>query len=156
MLRPIMQHAVERRYKRALARSGLYRPELVEIGRVMDAGSRLMDPRFLGEAVLTVGSAVREIIHTVCGVISIGPFGCMPSRIAEAILSETMHTERLPETDHTAALLARAGYAGNLPFLAIETDGSAFPQLVEARLEAFCLQARRLHDRLQAAQSTPA
>ena len=153
MLRPIMQRAVERRYKRALARSGFYRPELVEIGRVMDAGSQLMDPRFLGEAVLTVGSAVREILHTVCGVISIGPFGCMPSRIAEAILSETMHTERLPETDHTADRLARLGYTGSLPFLAIETDGSAFPQLVEARLEAFCLQAGRLHDRLQAAES---
>ncbi|MBN1918714.1 MAG: activase [Verrucomicrobia bacterium] len=152
-LRPIMQRAVERRYKRALARSGFYHTELVEIGRVVDAGSRLMDPRFLGEAVLTVGSAVREIVHTVCGVISIGPFGCMPSRIAEAILSETMHTARLPETDHTGALLARLGYTGSLPFLAIETDGSAFPQLVEARLEAFCLQARRLHDRLQATEN---
>jgi len=148
-LRPIMQHQVERRYKRLLAASGLYRPELVNIDDVMKAGSLLMNPRFLGEAVLTVGSAVREILHTVAGVISIGPFGCMPSRVAEAILSETMHAKRLPETDHTNRILAQLGDIGHLPFLAIETDGAAFPQLVEARLEAFCLQTERLHQRLR-------
>ena len=154
LIRPIMQHRVERRTKRLLARSGLYQPELVDIDRTMDAGSLLMNPRFLGEAVLTVGSAVREILHTVVGVISIGPFGCMPSRVAEAILSETMHADRLPETNHTGELIARLsaghGRIGNLPFLAIETDGAAFPQLVEARLEAFCLQAHRLHERIRA------
>jgi hypothetical protein len=35
-----------------------------------------------------------------------------------------------------------------LPFLAIETDGNAFPQIIEARLEAFALQARRLHEKM--------
>jgi len=149
IIRPAVQRRIERRYKRLLAASGLYRSELVAIDRVMQAGSLLMDPRFLGEAVLTVGSAVREILHTVAGVISIGPFGCMPSRIAEAILSETMHTDRLPDTNHTGQILTRLGGAGHLPFLAIETDGSAFPQLVEARLETFCLQAQRLHERLR-------
>lgn len=33
----------------------------------------------------------------------------------------------------------------NLPFLAIETDGSPFPQLIEANLESFVLQAKRIH-----------
>jgi len=148
-VRPAVQRGIEARVKRILGRSGLYRPEAVDIGRVMQAGGMLMDPRFLGEAVLTVGSAVREILHTVSGVISIGPFGCMPSRVAEAILSETMHAERLPETNHTGRIIARLGELAHLPFLAIETDGAAFPQLVEARLEAFCLQAQRLHDRLR-------
>jgi predicted CoA-substrate-specific enzyme activase len=149
LIRPAVQRRIEHRAKRVLARSGLYRPEPVDIARTMQAGSLLMDPRFLGEAVLTVGSAVREILRVVSGVISIGPFGCMPSRVAEAILSETMHAERLPETDHTGRTVARLGGLGALPFLAIETDGAAFPQLVEARLEAFCLQAQRLHERLR-------
>jgi hypothetical protein len=35
-----------------------------------------------------------------------------------------------------------------LPFLAIETDGNAFPQIIEARLEAFSLQAKRLHEEM--------
>ena len=38
----------------------------------------------------------------------------------------------------------------DLPFLAIESDGSPFPQLITAKLEAFCLQAERLHDRMRA------
>jgi hypothetical protein len=37
----------------------------------------------------------------------------------------------------------------DLPFLAIESDGSPFPQLIHAKLEAFCLQARRLHEQMQ-------
>jgi hypothetical protein len=32
-----------------------------------------------------------------------------------------------------------------LPFLAIESDGSPFPQLIIAKLEAFCQRAIRLH-----------
>lgn len=34
------------------------------------------------------------------------------------------------------------------PFLSIETDGSPFPQLIEANLEAFLLQAGRVHSRI--------
>ena len=36
----------------------------------------------------------------------------------------------------------------DLPFLAIESDGSPFPQLIHAKLEAFCLRAERLHARM--------
>jgi hypothetical protein len=35
-----------------------------------------------------------------------------------------------------------------LPFLAIESDGSPFPQLINAKLETFCLRAERLHQRI--------
>jgi hypothetical protein len=41
----------------------------------------------------------------------------------------------------------------NLPFLAVETDGSPFPQLVEANLEAFILQSMRVHERILKAKS---
>ncbi len=36
----------------------------------------------------------------------------------------------------------------DLPFLAIETDGSPFPQLINAKLEAFCQRAQRLHQKM--------
>jgi hypothetical protein len=36
----------------------------------------------------------------------------------------------------------------DLPFLAIESDGSPFPQLISAKLESFCLRAQRLHKRM--------
>jgi hypothetical protein len=32
-----------------------------------------------------------------------------------------------------------------LPFLAIESDGNVFPQVITAKLEVFLLQASRLH-----------
>ena len=34
----------------------------------------------------------------------------------------------------------------HLPFLAIESDGNPFPQVIEARLETFILQSFRLHE----------
>jgi hypothetical protein len=36
----------------------------------------------------------------------------------------------------------------DLPFLAIESDGSPFPQLITAKLESFCLRAERLHNKM--------
>jgi len=41
-----------------------------------------------------------------------------------------------------------AGPIDNLPFLSIESDGNPFPQIIEARIEAFCLQVERLHKNL--------
>jgi hypothetical protein len=38
------------------------------------------------------------------------------------------------------------------PFLAIETDGTPFPLLVEANLEAFVVQAKRLHEKIMTAK----
>jgi hypothetical protein len=47
-----------------------------------------------------------------------------------------------------------AGF-GDLPFLAIESDGSRFfPQIINTKLEAFCLHARRLHERIRAVRET--
>jgi predicted nucleotide-binding protein (sugar kinase/HSP70/actin superfamily) len=99
---------------------------------------------------LTVGNALGEIASRACGVIAIGPFGCMPNRVAESILNETMtvadklHTRPTqPGLQHILRGMDR------LPFLAVESDGSPFPQLIEAKLEAFCIQARRLHERMR-------
>jgi hypothetical protein len=39
-----------------------------------------------------------------------------------------------------------------LPFLAIESDGSPFPQVIAAKLEAFCLRAKRVHENMRAAR----
>ncbi|MDR3013265.1 MAG: acyl-CoA dehydratase activase [Chitinispirillales bacterium] len=136
----------EHKIKQAMAKSGLYKYELVEIEKTIKSAEHLVDIRFRGEAILTVGLALREILHDTCGVISIGPFGCMPSRVAEAILKKEMNVvgkSRVPGWEKKAYDYADIG---EFPFLAVETDGSPFPQLIEANLEAFVLQAGRLHD----------
>ena len=145
------QKVYEKKIKRILARSGLYEYELVDIDAIMDYGKQFFDVRFTGEAILVVGVFFKDILHSSQGVISIGPFACMPTRVIEAVLSAEgdMETKRdldkrlgLESGDHAAV--------STLPFLSIESDGNPFPQIIEARIEAFCLQVERLHGKLHA------
>ena len=74
----------------------------------------------------------------------------MPTRVIEAVLSaeSTMENKRLFDTAH-GSLGKTGGAIDNLPFLSIESDGNPFPQIIEARIEAFCLQVERLHKKLK-------
>jgi predicted CoA-substrate-specific enzyme activase len=141
-------HAVRKR----LGPSGLFFYDgNAPIEPVMEAGGKFVSPYFTVETIVTVGSALHEILHPSCGIISIGPFGCMPSRVAEAVLNEKFTTtEKKAMLDNGAdsrwaPILAKDR---KLPFIAIETDGNPFPQLIEARMEAFCLQAERLNEQM--------
>lgn len=108
----------------------------------------LISPSLTVETILTVGSAITEVVEEVAGVISIGPFGCMPSRIAEAVINTKMN-ERKIEVARDKELVAKVMQrCPSLPFIAVETDGNAFPQVIEARLEIFCLQVKRIHGRI--------
>ncbi|MCP4688887.1 MAG: activase [Desulfobacterales bacterium] len=137
---------VEKRFKSILSRSGLVHAEPIQVPSIIDAASPYIDINLAGEAVLTVGGALMEVVDQVCGVIAIGPFGCMPNRISEAILREVMNREgRLAADPNNERLKTILADVDDLPFMAIESDGSAFPQLIHAQLEAFCLRASRLH-----------
>jgi predicted CoA-substrate-specific enzyme activase len=138
----------ERRIKSVLARSGLYRFEMIKVGTTVDSARHLINVNFRGEAILTVGLALREILNESCGIISIGPFGCMPSRVAEAILNKEMNVEGKGRVHGWKKRVLPFADLGELPFLSIETDGMPFPQIIEANLEAFILQTRRVHERL--------
>lgn len=144
-LREFFQDKFENKIKNILAQSGLYRFEKEDIEKTIKYGSKFVNPHFTGEALLTVGLALREVLHTAHGVISIGPFGCMPSRVSEAILTEEMNIEG----KRKAAGNVKDFGIKELPFLAIETDGNAFPQLIEARLETFFLQTDRVWEKMQ-------
>lgn len=144
------KHRAEKQIKSLLSASGLVHAESVRIPPVIKAAQNYLSPHLTGEAVLTVGGSLLEVANRYCGIVLIGPFGCMPSRLSEAILTETMRAE-----DKLAAISGngrrRALPAGveDLPFLAIESDGSPFPQLIQTQLEAFCLRAWRLHGHMQ-------
>jgi len=141
-----------KKIRQKLSPSGLfYTGHNGDVEEAIEAGKKFVSPNLTGETILTVGSAIHEILHPSCGVISIGPFGCMPSRVAEAILNEKFtSTEKRMQINgngsaHLAPLLTDER---KFPFLAIETDGNPFPQIIESRLEALCLQAERLNDRI--------
>jgi len=143
----------ERRLKRLLARSGLVSAAPVDIERVIDNAAPFLSPALAGEAILTIGGAITDVATHVCGVIAIGPFGCMPNRMSEAILNEVMtRRTKLDGDGGNPRMQEILEGMDALPFLAIESDGSPFPQLISAKLETFCLRAERLHRRMLAAR----
>ncbi len=136
----------EKRIKKIMSQSGLVHAEPVKAKSIIKTAMPYISPDLTGEAILTVGSSLAEIASHTCGVISIGPFGCMPNRISEAILNEVMNKEnKLAASPDDMQLKSVLSDVDGLPFLAIESDGSSFPQLITAKLDAFCLQANRFH-----------
>jgi predicted nucleotide-binding protein (sugar kinase/HSP70/actin superfamily) len=152
-LRNLFQNRYERRIKAILSSSNLVHSTPVEVDTLVQNAAKHLSPELQGEAILTVGGSMTEIVSESCGVIAIGPFGCMPNRLSEAILNETMTAREKLATDSANQTLASIlTEIEELPFLAIESDGSPFPQVITAKLETFCLRAGRLHERMLAAR----
>jgi predicted nucleotide-binding protein (sugar kinase/HSP70/actin superfamily) len=86
-LRLIVQNRIERKIKRILARSDLYEQEIINVEEVLRIGEHFVPRRFGGETILVVGRFFQEVPAQFDGMVSIGPFACLPTRIIEAILS---------------------------------------------------------------------
>lgn len=143
------QARYEKRIKSILSASGLVHATPMDMNTIIKNASPYISRNLPGEAVLTIGSSLTEIVSHSCGVIAIGPFGCMPNRLSESILNETMNSkDKMATEPHNAKLRSVLTDIDELPFLAIESDGSPFPQLINAKLETFCLRAERLHRRI--------
>lgn len=137
VLRDLIQRYIEFRIKKALNKSGFLEEKLIDIKKVIDYGKKYISPHFTGEAILTVGASLEQYEEEICGVISIGPFGCMPSRISESILASILQnnaSKNFSEDNNP------------MPFLSLETDGGIFSQLVESKIEIFMLQAERRYN----------
>ncbi|MBW2262839.1 MAG: activase [Deltaproteobacteria bacterium] len=147
----LLQVHFEKRIKSILARSGLYEPELIDIEEILQYGQNFFDVRFRGESILVVGNFFKDMLHSCHGVVSIGPFACMPTRVVEAVLSAESTLETKRDVDRRVKGRASPHEGGDveLPFLSIETDGNPFPQILEARIETFCLQVLRTHGRIE-------
>ena len=146
----------EKRIKALLAQSDLVHPTPpLNIKSIIKTAAPYVKKQLSGETVLTVGGIIQEVASHTCGAIAIGPFGCMPNRVAEAILNDTMNKQsKLASEPRSPRLRATLKDIDDLPFLAIESDGSPFPQIINAKLEAFCLRARRLHEAMAEAKKT--
>lgn len=149
-----IKEKTDKKIRELLAPAGLFYAGDMRVEPVVDLGSHYVSPRIRGEAILTIGAAFHDILSPACGVISIGPFGCMPNRVAEAVLQEKFTTaeKRKRLNGHVIPSSLLIGER-KLPFLALETDGTPFPQIIEARLEAFCLRAGRLHEEMLSARN---
>ncbi|MCM8813158.1 MAG: acyl-CoA dehydratase activase [Candidatus Omnitrophica bacterium] len=137
------QYLFEKNIKKILSRSGLYDGEIIDIKKLIEYGIDHVPLALTGEPIIIIGAALREVLHSVCGVISIGPFSCLPTRVTESILSKEMTLESKRKTSRHD--LTHFGHLSELPFLSVEVDGNAFTPVMDARVEAFCLQAERVH-----------
>jgi predicted CoA-substrate-specific enzyme activase len=141
-----LQTRFEKSIKTTLAKSGLYNYEIVNVDESIRYGSNFFNLRFTGEAILVAGSFFKDIFHSIHGAVSIGPFACMPTRVIEAVMTAEANMETARSINAVPSN-EKFHDTGNLPFLTIESDGNPFPQILEARIEAFCLQVERFYDK---------
>ncbi len=142
------QKLLERKIKKIMAKSGLHKFEMIDIEKTIGYASKLISEQLVGESILTTGLALREILDDCCGVISIGPFNCMPSRLSEAILTKEMTLEG----KYYNGNIKKNGYPeelDTLPFLYIESDGNPFPQITQSKIEIFMMQAEKVYHQLR-------
>ncbi len=143
-LKNAYQWRTERRMRKILSRTGMVGEEMLDIRKTIRHATHLLSDDLIGEAVLTVGTAMREILESASGIVSIGPFACMPGRLAEAILVKEMTIEGKRRSNGSRAHTYPHGVT-TLPYLHVETDGNTFPQITRSKIEIFMLQADKLH-----------
>lgn len=144
------QGKIDKQIKDIFAESGFYTPCYINIKEVMNASRLIVSPHLRGEVPITTGAALKYILDGACGVISIGPFACLPSRMAESLLKTNMNLIHKVAIHGKRPLYEELDKmnVSNLPFLSIESDGNPFTQVTQAQLEIFCLQADRMHDKI--------
>ncbi len=147
-IRLLFMRRAEYRIKKILSKSGYYKYSRTLIEPILNHSKHLIPLEYKGEPGLTLGIALKDIMEKYCGVVNVGPFGCMPTRLAEAVSKPEMKVKykiearRLNEPEFDLPI--NIDKEMSLPFLTIETDGNPYPQIIEARLESFILQAERV------------
>lgn len=136
---------IEGRIKKTLEKTGLYEAHMVDITAMVDSSKDFLNPKLTGEAILTLGAALFESIDRYDGVISIGPFGCMPTRIAESVVERGLEHQRENSNQLKREIFQAVG---SIPILFFESDGNPFTPTIESRLESFVVQAKRVRSYL--------
>lgn len=148
----LWQQHRERAIKKICSTSGLCKEDPIDIDYYIRHSTHIVPAHLKGEPGLSSGHALALSIDKYCGVVNIGPFGCMNSRLLEAVLAPEMTLDGKKKALNQAG--QRYKWDGqfnditNLPLFSVETDGNPFPQIVDAQFENFCLQADRLYDKM--------
>lgn len=151
IVKQFLQKHYDKKIKKIFSKSNLFEYEPMNIKEVNDYSRNYFDKRYTGEQVLVIGNYFKDILKKVHGVISVSPFACMPMNVVDSILSKESTLEKIIEIE-SKINKKKAGYykkfegLHHLPFLTIEVDGNPFPQIVESRIESFCLQVERVYN----------
>jgi predicted nucleotide-binding protein (sugar kinase/HSP70/actin superfamily) len=144
----VYQWVVERRIRKILSKTGMVSPHMIDIEKTINYARHLVTEDLVGETMLTLGLSLREILDDSAGIVSIGPFGCMPSRVAEAILSREMTIAGKRRSNGGNGKRYPAEIS-TLPYLHVETDGNPLPQITQSKIEIFMLQVNKMHEAIK-------
>jgi predicted CoA-substrate-specific enzyme activase len=93
---PLVRRLVHDRLSAPLERT-LHRPAPPRVRELLRASAPYLRREMLGEAVLTLGYPIAEFRRgRIAGVVSVGPFECMPNKIAEALFAAVTRDTGLP------------------------------------------------------------
>lgn len=138
---------LEKKIKNIMTKTGFYKYEANHIKKIMNNSTHIIPLDYKGEPGIVLGATLTHGLTDYAGIVNIGPFACMPTRITEAIALPELTVEgkerAMRNRDPYYRLTDYWNGKMHIPFLTIETDGNPFPQLIEAKLEAFVLQAKR-------------
>ncbi len=91
-----VQRRTEQFYRGAFRASGLLVAENNDVATLFDRAVEHVSPTIFGEAIPAVGKGVAAADEGYDGTLLIGPFNCLPYRIAEAILRPLSLQHRMP------------------------------------------------------------
>ncbi len=138
---------VEARMQKILSVTGYCEVHKTDIVNVIKHSLHVLPLESTGEPALTLGTAMAQGYEKYCGIVNIGPFGCLQTRIGEAITGPDMNLGCKKSVKDKLGLAydipAHLNENTDIPFLTIECDGMGFPQIIESRLETFLVQVSR-------------
>jgi predicted CoA-substrate-specific enzyme activase len=138
---------VEARVQKILSLTGYCEVHKTQIVHLIKHSLHVLPLESTGEPALTLGTTLAHGYEKYCGIINIGPFGCLQTRIGEAITNPDTNLGSKKEVKDNLKLKykipAHLNETTDIPFLTIECDGMGYPQIIESRLEAFLLQVER-------------
>ena len=145
-----VQIHLERKIKNILVKSELYDPEVIDVSEYDRYSEHLISHRLTGEPGLSTGKILKDGLDKYAGHINIGPFGCMITRFTDSVASNNLDVADKKEAYKVAGekYESEIFFEGEkIPFLTIEVDGNPYPQLLLAKFESFCLQAKRVAEK---------
>lgn len=147
-----VQSSIEKKIKKIFAKTHLYEFDPINIKAILDTSDPLVNKKLIGDVGITIGVGIRDSLKDSCGIISLGPFACIQTRMSEAILNNNMTIGKKINVNMESIFGNKIGSLDKnmpLPYLAIESDGNPYPQIVEAKLEVFGLQAKRVGEMMR-------
>lgn len=138
---------MEFRIQKILEHTGYLKRHKTRVVNTIKHSLHILPLESTGEPALTLGTALAEGYEQFCGIINIGPFGCLQTRIGEAVCTPNMTLAKKKKVKDNLlidySIPEGLDEDTDIPFLTIECDGKSFPQIIESRLETFVVQAER-------------